>query len=284
MKKEKISKPAHTKVFEYRYNFLKSLSEEPSLVFSALEINENILYTLSLNGIKELNTTEARNIIGFEGSIIELNGLVAISVEVAKILVQFKGALSLGIEILEPEIAAILQKHSGALTLTKLNYLKDESIDLITQYQGNVLEFSSLMSLSPYQAILLANFKGEYLTLGLTWVSIPVAQALAAYPGFLFLDALTEISADVANALSKHKGSILLDGLSFLSDDAAFALARKSGRWMELNGLSSLSDNAIIALSRRKGNVSLAQMKQISSTGVKIISESTNIEVRSPIN
>jgi len=274
-----MPQPAHTDVYEYKFDHINSLTDLHSLDVSALEFGKNILYTLSLNGIKKLDGIAAKNIIGFKGSIIELNGLVDMSTEIAALLVQFKGALSLGIKSLEPNIAGIFQKHSGALTLTKIKSLSDESCTLIANYRGNVLEFKALERLSPYQAELLATYKGEYLMLGVKHISTPVADGLASYRGMLFLDGLAQISVDVANALSKHKGSISLDGLDFLSDTAAFALSTKKGKYMELKGLSSLSDKAILSLSKRQGKISLSGITEFSETEIKLIEESTNIDI-----
>ena len=144
--------PDHTSTFEFNFNDVTRLSEIDSNEFANLKLEKGILYTLLLNSVTSIDQVECLNIVNFKGSIIELNSLKEISLEIAQILAGFNGALSLGIETINPDVAKILSRHSAALSLTGLKSLSDLELEFLSNYRGNVLELNSLETLTENQA------------------------------------------------------------------------------------------------------------------------------------
>ena len=233
--------PNHTSSFEFDFNYVSSLSELTSNEFANLKLEKNVLYTLLLNNVTSINQFECLNLFKFKGLIIELNGLKEISLEIAEILAGYNGALSLGIQKIDPLIANVLATHKAALSLTKLKSIDDISLIYLSKYEGNVLEFNSLETLTVNQAKQIVTYKGEFLSLdGLRIISTTVAKELSLYPGFLFLSGLENMPVDVANELANHTGSLALDGLTTISDEVAIILSAKKGTYLELKGITKL--------------------------------------------
>jgi hypothetical protein len=245
-------------VFEYNYNHLINLSEIDATEFAKLKIHKRILYTLKLNNLESISSPECRMLIQFKGSIIELAGLKSISLESAEILSRFKGALTLGVEQIDPSIASILASHTEALSLPGLENCDDLSMQLLSNYQGNILQLDSIKKISVNQAKFLAKFKGEFLSLdGLIEISAPVAKSLSKYAGFLFLSALDKIPLNIAKELVKHKGSISLNGVRNITDEVAVIFSSKEGLYLDLKGIKKLSCNAQAILQNASAIVSV---------------------------
>jgi hypothetical protein len=183
--------PTHKSVYEFNYNHIINLSELEEDAFATLLLKEEVLYTLALNGISNISVQECSNLLRFKGLIIELNALCEISNEVAEKLITFNGALSLGLETLNLEVAKTLAMHSAAMSLNKIKSVSIEALEYLANYQGNVLELDALEFLSLEQAKTIATFKGEYLSLnGLKDISVEVAIELSKYHGFVFQSGL----------------------------------------------------------------------------------------------
>ncbi len=117
-------------------------------------------------------------------------------------------------------------------------------------------------------------------------ITIPAAQLMASYPGYIPLWALEYLSAPAAKALAKHQGEILnlaglrnletgvamalstfqgtlcLDWVEELSDEDAEALSAHRGPSLHLCGLTMLSDRAAASLSNHQGQLWLTGLSE----------------------
>ena len=253
-----MAKAMHDSVFIFDYNDATNISDLDPAEFDRLKIQKRILYTLTLNSIERIRPAECHKVIQFKGSIIELGGLKSICLESAEILSRFKGALTLGIEKIDPCIANILASNTAAISLPRLEYCDDLSIKELSNYQGNILELDSIKKISVNQAKLLANFKGEFLSLdGLIEISVPIAKSLSKYAGFLFLSALDIMPLNITKELVNHKGSISLNGIRTISDEVATILLFKQGLYLDLKGVQNISNKARTMLQNGLAIVSL---------------------------
>lgn len=171
------------------YNHLQFLTDLDSLEIEYLEIEKESLCSIGLNGLLRLNLISCHSLLKFKGQIIELKGLASLSAEVINLLVQFKGGLYLGLENLNLEQAIILAKHTGALSLTRLQSVDDSIVQALANYQGNVLELNALKSITKSQAEHIIKFKGDYLSFeGFVEISDEVASVLSKFSGTLFFN------------------------------------------------------------------------------------------------
>lgn len=237
-----MTRAMHDSVFVYDYNHTTSLSDLAPTELIRLKIRKRILYTLSLNLIEHISPAECKELIQFKGSIIELGGLKNICLESAMILSSYKGALTLGIDKIDPAVAKTISTHTAALSLPRLEECDDLTMKLLANYQGNILELDAIKKISVNQAKYLANFKGEFLSLdGLIEISVPAAKSLSKYSGFLFLSGLDKLPLNIAKELVNHKGSIALNGLRDITEEVASILSFKEGLYLDLKGIKKLS-------------------------------------------
>lgn len=180
---------------------------------------------------------------------------------------------------LTPEVAEVLVKHEGPLSLNGLTELSAETATVLAKHTPSKLfgyadlRLNGVKTLSPEAAEALSSHQGKVLLYSLAKLdSIPLAQKLARQWGELRLG-LTELSPPVAAELAKHRGTeedktrpgvifrrqdgaasvLRIDNISSLSAEAAEALAAHEGV-LVLNGLTSLTPAVATSLARRVGN------------------------------
>ncbi len=204
--------------------------------FAAGMVTMAILVTIVLPVLKKQGSTPAvtdKDSIVVSGDL--EYGVPEITVELAERLtgkkehVTFSKATSL-----EPEVAVILAKHPGNLSLPAVNQLTVEVAKaLVNDSQSVWLVLDGLTEISPEVARELATAKCA-LRLGADSLTPEVAGILATKQGTLALG-LKSISSDVAKKLSMHDGWLSLEPLKAIDAGSAAELAKHNG-WLTLSG------------------------------------------------
>lgn len=190
-------------------------------------------------------------------------GVNELTVELAERLTGTKEAVTFGkVTSLEPEVAAVLARHPGNLSLPAINQLTPEVAKALVSDSKNIWlgldglkeitpEVASelaaskcamrlgMETMTPEVAEILATRPGS-LALGLKSISPDVAEKLAMYKAWIQLGSLTTIDAESAAQLAKHKDWLSLNGLESLTPEVAKALGSFDGGTLDLNGLKTL--------------------------------------------
>lgn len=196
---------------------------------------------------------------------------------------------------LEPEVAAVLAKHPGNLSLPAITHLTPEVAKaLVSDNENTWLGLNGLKALSPELArelaagkcalrlegvdtvtseiaAILATHKGS-LALGLKSISPEVAEKLAMHDAWLNLNSLATIDAESAALLTKHRKWLSLDGLKSLTPETAESLGRYNGGKLDLNGLESLELEVAKRLSSAKcEGIYLNGLKEVSPEIIQVL-------------
>ena len=175
----------------------------------------NEVTTLSLEAAKMLSELKL-------DTHLELRSLQSIEDDALNALVKFPGSLVIGLITLTSKQSSILSKQSGALELPGLFTLGIQQASFLSKYKGNVLELGVLSNFTDEIALALSNYDGEYLSLGIKCIDLPIAKALSSYRGNLFLDEIDHLEHDQAICLSTFtEGYLSLGALHNLPDELA---------------------------------------------------------------
>jgi hypothetical protein len=187
-------------------------------------------HTLVLNGLTRLEAPTAARLAEHAGDV-ALPRLARLDAAAARALAAASGPLRLpGITDLPEDVAAALATHRSE------------------DYDGEI-RLDGLTTLTPATAAALAAADAPLWLVGVTRLSVPVAEALARHRHWLMLG-VTELPDDVAVALAAHRGGIGLPSLPTASDRAIVALARSEGP-LDLSSFTNLSTTAAAALVAR---------------------------------
>jgi hypothetical protein len=169
----------------------------------------------------------------------------------------------------------------------------DRARQLVLQAEAEsrfgMLQMSNVEEISPEVAGVLAEFKGEFLILGIRSISPAVAEALAksrvanlwlhsvtsvlqgsaeflsTIPGHLVMTGLTRLdSVALAEKLASRPGALSFPYLKALLPEVAEALATREGS-LTLTGLSEVSPEAQDVLAANPGAVSLPSLTSLDS-------------------
>ena len=198
-----------------------------------------------------------------------LNGLSAISIEVARELVKHQTNLSLaGLVTIDDDVAKVLSTHPGeGLQLNGLRSLTDAAVDSLKDFKGGDgydtgLELNGLTNLSDMAAGSFGKHRGKLSLRGLTVLSDAAAKGLSKHKGTMKLNGLTTLSAVAAKHLAKHDGDLELYGLNDLSDEAAVEFANKDS--LKTSGeVEEQIKKALKALTATSASLSPSQRKKI---------------------
>jgi len=226
----------------------------PSL---ALAQDSSKLTTLTVEQAREVMAKKPGIVGSADGSFANFDALTTLTPEVAEVLVKHEGALSLnGLTEISPETAAALAKHAPAKQFgyadLRLNGLKTiclKAAEALAAHQGKVLLYSLEKIDSIPLALKLARQWGE-LRLGITELLPPVAAELAKHRG------TDEDKTRPGVILRRQDGAasvLRIDNLSSLSPETADALAAHEGV-LVLNDLTSLPHAVAVSLAKRTGN------------------------------
>ena len=191
---------------------------------------------LALDGLRNIDSGVANELLKFEGSSLSLDGLRYIDSGAANELLKFEGSsLSLdGLRSIYEDVTRGLEMIAGldspdAEIRSRARRMYEEWP--LTEYLLN--NPPEIVSLNPKQA----------------------DQLLSKHPGVLSLPNLTVIVNDkeVGRELAKYKGSLSLDGLKSIDKEFARGLALSSARKLELDGLASIDKQVARELAQFKG-------------------------------
>jgi hypothetical protein len=196
---------------------------------------------------------------------VDLNDVVQLDIEVARVLSRTRGLLSLnGLRTMDAQIAQALTSGDSKLVL-RLNGIEELSPQAASHLAN--AGYLELNGLHPARETLreLGKCKGTLHLPKLQSLDAETALFFAEGPWRLYLNGLTSIDVDVARALSICKGELSLDGISFLTDQAAEELSGHSGG-ISLGSLRKLSHVRLAQrLAESRVGVSLEQLDEISS-------------------
>ena len=221
----------------------------------ALAQDSSKLTTLTVEQAREVMAKKPGMVGSADGSFANFDALTTLTPEVAEVLVNNDGALSLnGLTELSPETAAVLAKHQP-----------------VKQFGYADLRLNGLKTISLKAAEALAAHQGKVLLYSLEKLdSIPLAQKLARQWGELRLG-ITELPPSIAAELAKHRGTdedktrpgvilrrqdgaasvLRIDNLASLSPETAEALAAHEGV-LVLNDLTSLPPAVAVSLAKQR--------------------------------
>ncbi len=198
-----------------------------------------------------------------------LNGLSAISIEVARELVKHQTNLSLaGLVTIDDDVAKVLSTHPGeGLHLNGLRSLTDAAVDSLKDFKGGDgydtgLGLNGLTNLSDRAARSFGKHTGPLGLSGLTVLSDVAAKGLSKHKGTMGLSGLTTLSVVAANHLAKHDGDLGLYGLNDLSDEAAVEFANKDSLKTS-DEVEEQIKKALKALTATSASLSPSQRKKI---------------------
>lgn len=240
-----------------------------ALTSLALAQDSSKLTTLTVDQAREVMVRKPNMVHSVDGGFGSFDALTTLTPEVAEVLVNHDGALSLnGLTELSPETVAVLSKHAP-----------------VKQFGYSDLRLNGLKTISPKAAEALAEHQGKVLLYALEKLdTIPLAQKLARQWGELRLG-ISELSPPIAAELAKHRGTdedktrpgvifrrqdgaasvLRIDNLASLSPETAEALAAHEGV-LVLNDLTSLPPAVAVSLAKRTGNTNAVRSNGSSLT------------------
>ncbi len=223
--------------FEVSLNGLKTLKE------SAARNLRPYRGALFLDGIKELSEALARVVSALECSSLSMAGVSQLTESKADALCQLEGYLRIsGIKTLSDQVAATLAKHKQGISLDGLADLPDTAghialAKVLARVEGNnsvdrakwTIFLDGLKRVSVACATELAQTEGNLSLLGIQSIdSIELAHAFSGHSNALALG-LTSLREEVAAVLSQRKGALCLHSLQFISDRTAEILSNYKG-------------------------------------------------------
>lgn len=143
--------------------------------------------SLLLYGVTDLTPEVAAGLSS--ASALGLRGLKSLSADAAKELVAGRmDMLNLsGIEVVTPELAAVLSTFKGTLLLDGVTEMSGEVATAFADSPARLLGFSALRE-----------------------VTVPVAEQLARFQGDLVLGGISTMTPEMVEALAQHEGHIVL--------------------------------------------------------------------------
>lgn len=280
-----MKRPVMHSIFPRRLLLPAVIALIASLLHSAFAQDSSQLTSLNVDQAHEVMAKKPVNVSSIDGGFASFDALVALTPEVAEVLVKYEGALSFnGLTELSPEVAAVLAKHAPGkqfgvadLRLNGLKTLSPQAAEALAAHQGKVLLYSLEKLDSLPLAQKLARQWGE-LRLGITDISPPIAAELSKHrgteedktrPGVIFrrqdgaasilrLDNLESLTPEVAEALANHEGVLVLNGLSSLLPAVATSLAKRVGN------SNAVRANGSSVTSKRTGTLVLNGLEHLS--------------------
>jgi hypothetical protein len=204
---------------------------------------------------------------------LELDHVTQIDEELAKVLSKSKGLLSLsGLRTLNLQSAkALMNSESLALRLNGLVQISPDVAKVISQ--ASYLELNALKpNLGVYQAF--ENRAGRLLLNGIEEIDLPAAKALtnARYP--LDLNGLKSISIEVVDVLSNSEIQLALEGIKELSDEAQEMFSKRK-ETVVFQAISTITNSKFAwKIARQPLNINLPNIDQINPEILGILATS----------
>jgi hypothetical protein len=154
------------KIQEINMSLYETISKKEMQAVLSVKKMSRSYYILRMNKLKILKPEVAKMLINSSFNEIELKGLKNIDDKSLNFLSQTPAALDLGITSLKVKQAKILLQNKASLTFSNLKTITVNVSNVLSLYQGNILEFPALTSIQPKAFAYLAAFKNEFLTIG----------------------------------------------------------------------------------------------------------------------
>ena len=154
------------KIQEINMSLYETISKKEMQAVLSVKKMSRSYYILKMNKLKTLKPEIAKMLIHSSFNEIEIKGLNHINDKALNFLSQTSAALDLGITSLKVNQAKILLQNKAALTFSNLKTITVNVSEVLSLYQGNVLEFPALTSIQPKAFTYLTAFKNDFLTIG----------------------------------------------------------------------------------------------------------------------
>lgn len=190
----------------------------------------------------------------------------SISIVEAQELVS-KSSIKMGVVLdhvtqIDQELAQVLSKSKGLLSLNGLRTLDLESAKALMSGESSGLRLNGLVEISPEVAKVIS--KAGYLELNNLKPDLAVYQAFENRTGRLMLNGVEEIDLQAASTLTKARYPLDLNGLKVLSIDVVNVLS-ESEIQLSLEGIIELSDQAQEVFATRKAPVVFQAISGVTS-------------------
>ncbi len=203
--------------------------------------------SLSLNGLKAMTPDLAAELATYKG-LLSLDSLAELAPDSAGLLASAPFGLSLnGLTNITPEVAKALSP-CDSLDLNGVRHLTEDAATALSQPHG-CIQLNGLVSLTPEIAASLARRFHKICLGGLVELTSEVAEALAENPGTLELGIERGLTPAAAEKLAKHTGYLFLR-LPMISLAVAEALAQHCGTGLNIGGLTVIPDDVADALAK----------------------------------
>jgi hypothetical protein len=193
------------------------------------------------------------------------------------------GACYLNLEsllTLDLEVATVISKHVGAISLDKLTELKDLCAEQLGKHKG-YLSLNGIRAIDENIAIHLSKhkknelFNNLYLN-GLIKIDSATADALSNFKGKLFLHGIKEPDPVVLNKLVSKTCSLSLQQINSLSKTFCESLVGPKVKGsLHLDSVRQVDPLAAESLTKVKGGVSLSGLLEINSELAKPLAKIT---------
>ena len=232
---------------------------------------------LDLSSISEL-TPSVAEILSTGNYRLDLRGITEISLETCTALLNFRGAIGLGLTRVTDTVAAKLSQFTSDLNLDFLQHLDATPghLDLVKALsRDGEAAFPSLTSISLEAAeYLVNNCSGGIAFNGMPAISLELAEVFKNYSGeFLSLSGMQEVEVDAAERLANVNAPLILDGLQNISTELAKALSSYRGGQLQLGGIPEIEDDIVEHLCEIDGILGLDGLKNISTNTAKLLGE-----------
>lgn len=218
---------------------------------------------LSLNGLTAISDEVAEALSQHAGGWLRLDGLSSVSARTAAALIRHEDAVTLEslFELTSYELAAKLAPYTSFENLAEISA---DAARALVEAEDTYFEFGGLRNLEADTARVLARLQASLSFEGLRDLPEEVAASLAMHEERLSFPGLSTISAGAASALALHKGPLHLDGITSLSSEAAQALAKLQSE-LSLDGLTDLPAEVAKELGSHAGALYLNAITSLSS-------------------
>ena len=280
---------------KFRFAFITSLSTKTAQVVQnemtsinlpmletvsneALKILADTEDVLALDGIQELNQTQARILGSSKAKELSLKGITYTSTDALKELIQFSGTIHFPNWLLYKKEASPFLIHHGASLQTP--HLHPDVFPQFKNLKQSKLHLERLREITIEQAQYIAQFSGSHLKVNLPKVTYEHTKALAQFQGpSLSIVLRTTPLTNALTGLAQYKGSLYIQNDStkapLLQDEHILELIRTfQGKHLSFGNIDSLTANMIEALSETEYEIYI-QAKSLSKDAITSLKKPT---------
>lgn len=142
---------------------------------------------------------------------LDLDGVTKISVNAIRCIVKRQDNFCLGLLEITNDQAEALTLFRKKLSLNSIKNISLSALEILVSTPKELLSLDGLMSLSPEEASLLAQFRGDLSLQGILQLNQGVAKHLARHSGSLILSNLKTLPTEEIHQLIHHQGFVRLN-------------------------------------------------------------------------